>query len=181
MKCNRCIHLCYNDRFLCYKWELLTVLFVESLPLANMLLLCESFCAASDHSASDKSRKSRTTCNSTLIIITARQRSCRIVMFSLLSVCSQGGPHVNITQNALDITVQVPSPLGTTDLSPSQTSDPQPPGASDMGLTWPQSPGSDICETCSNLFAWGRIPPTSTDIWWLPMYVRLAGGWYASY
>ena len=146
-----------------------------------MLLLCESFCAASDHFASDKSRKSRTTCNANLIIINARQRSCGIVMFSLLSVCSQGGPHVNITQNALDFTVQAASPLWTSDLSPSQTSDPPSP----LGHQIWDSPGPSPLlvtsvrpvQTCSL----EDSSSTSTDIWWLPLHVRLASGRYATY
>ena len=59
----KCISLYLPDRCLRYKQQLLTVLFTESFLLANMSLSCESFCAASDHSASDKSRKSRTTYN----------------------------------------------------------------------------------------------------------------------
>ena len=83
-----------------------------------------------------------------LIIITPRQRSCGIVMFSLLSVCSQGevggspcdyypwciGPHCTGPQPSLDI---------------------RPPSLPDIR---PPAPWDIICETCSNLFAWGPIP-----------------------
>ena len=55
-------------------------------------------------------------------------------MFSLVSVCSQGGPHMTITHDALNLTVQGPPPL------------------QDLRLLH----ASDICrprpETCSNLF-----------------------------
>ena len=43
-----------------------------------------------------------------LNIVTARRRSCGKVMFSVVSVCAQGGGecHVTITNDALDLTVQ---------------------------------------------------------------------------
>ena len=45
-----------------------------------------------------------------LDLVTARQRSCGKVMFSVLRVClSRGGdgaPHVTITHDALDLTVK---------------------------------------------------------------------------
>ena len=69
-----------------------------------------------------------------LLTFTARQRSCGKVMFSLAFVCLQGrgGPHVTITHDALDLTVQ-----------------PTHPPAYD--ISWP------FLETCSNLFTWGLL------------------------
>ena len=47
--------------------------------------------------------------DSSEIIFTARQQSCRKVMFWQTGV-QGGGPHVTITHDALDITVQAPRP-----------------------------------------------------------------------
>ena len=75
-------------------------------------------------------------------------------MFSYTSVCqpvclSTWGPHVTITHDALDLTVQGSYPQKS-DLGP-----PALPPASDI---WWSS-----LETCSNLFIWG---PPASDIWW---------------
>ena len=79
-----------------------------------------------------------------------------------------GGPHVTITHDAFDLTVQVsswPNPLGHGTWVP--------PHASDI---WWQPMESQV--TCSNLFTWGP-PPTNTHIWWLDhrnTYSWQAGG-----
>ena len=63
--------------------------------------------------------------------ITARQRSCWKVMFSVVSVHhsvpggEQGGSHVPITRDALDLNVQLP---------------PRPPGHQTWDFPWPCSP-----------------------------------------
>ena len=96
-------------------------------------------------------------CNTDLlfVLITAPKRNCEKVMFSQVCVClSTRGPHVTITHDALDPTVQSPGPgpslpplgisSGTSlDIKPGtppQTSDlGPPPWTSDLGL--PSSPG----------------------------------------
>ena len=135
------------------------------------------------------------------IIITARQRSCRKVMFSLVSVCLfTGGPHMTITHDALDLTVQGPhlldirhGPPSSPALDPTprhQTLDPPslawPPLDMRCGTLWSQPlalpSACDIwwlsLETCwtSNF----KTPLTGTDVWW-PKHIHLASGWYASY
>ena len=72
--------------------------------------------------------------------VITRQPSCGKVILSFMSVCSQTGPHVTITYDALALTVHPPA------LHP----------ASD--IWW------SLLETYLNLFTLG--PPTGTDIWW---------------
>ena len=85
------------------------------------------------------------------MIFTAHQRSCEKVIFSAVSVCSQGVTYVTITHDALDITVQAP-------LVPAQA-----PWILDLGPLL----GSDILwsslETCTNMLIWG---PLNSNIWW---------------
>ena len=103
-------------------------------------------------------------------IISAHQRSCGKVMFSLMSVClsvhRRQGLHVTITHDVLDIIVQPsPHPLG---IRPWPLK-PQPPPASDI---WWSS-----LKTCSNLFIWGH---PQNNIWWWS-HVWFTNGWYISY
>ena len=53
-----------------------------------------------------------------LSFFATRQRSCGKLMFSVVSVCSQGRSHVTITHDALDITIHGLPPLSC-DCSPS--------------------------------------------------------------
>ena len=79
--------------------------------------------------------------------VTARQRSWGKVMFSFVSVCSQGGPHVTITIWCIG-----PHYAGTPGSTPPpghQTWDP--PSATD--IWWPS------LETCSKLFIWNLRTP----------------------
>ena len=115
------------------------------------------------------------------MIITVYHRSCGKVMFSLVFVHT-GGTHVTITQDALDLTVQV-SPGPSPHTSGHKTRDhlapalhppdirhgPLQPLVTSSGHHW--RPG----ETCSF-----EEPPLSTDIWW-PNCIQLARGRYASY
>ena len=83
------------------------------------------------------------------------------VMFSQVSVILLGGPHVTITHDALDLTVQGPSSRQSPSIQP-PTSD----------IWWPR------LEICSNLFT--RLPhctgpPTSADIWWLAIEASMMG------
>ena len=90
-------------------------------------------------------------------------------MFSLAFVCLQGrgGPHVTITHDALDLTVQPPLPH--------------------RHQTWaPPGPPTPLLMTSHDHF-WRPVQtcsledcPTSTDIWW-PKQIWLASGRYASY
>ena len=108
-----------------------------------------------------KIESSQHTCTKHIIVITARQRICRKVVFSGVS----GMP---ITQNALDLTLQDPNPSAQghgpgphlCEPTPVQS---QPPLDSD--IWWPR------LETGSNLFTWESHctgTTTGTDIWKMP-------------
>ena len=58
------------------------------------------------------------------LLVTARQRSCGKVMFSVVSVfpVGEGGSHVTIARAALDLTVQARTP----DMGPHRTGTPSP-------------------------------------------------------
>ena len=86
------------------------------------------------------------------------------------SVQGGGSPQVNITHDALDLTVQAPWPQSNP-LPPDLRHGPPAPGSS--------LPASDIwghywrpVQTCSL-----EDPSTGTDIWWPPKHIRLASGW----
>ena len=138
-------------------------------------------------------------------LVTARQRSCWTIMFSVVSVCQsfcpQGVPmwplptmHWTLPYFTISLYKGLPAPV------PQQTWDlsvqgplPQPLPACDIwwsGLktcpnffTW-GPPASDIwwprLETFSKLFTWGPSP-TSADMWWTVKHIRLGSGRYGSY
>ena len=90
-------------------------------------------------------------------------------MFSCMSVCPQGGPHVGIIYGMLDSSRQHLVPLDIRHRTPG----PVPP-ASD--IWWP------LLETCLNLFTRGPHPhPISSDIRWSLKHIRFTSGRYASY
>ena len=75
-----------------------------------------------------------------VLIITACQQGCGMVMFSVMWVCqSTGGVHVTINHDVLDLTIQGP-PWQWTYLKPASH------------IWWQK------LESCSNLFTWGPHP-----------------------
>ena len=99
-------------------------------------------------------------------IITARQRSCGKVMFSLVSLCL-------FTGDPSDHYLQCIGPHCTA--PPPPTSDMGPPSSSPPGHHWRLIPVPNL-----RVLIWGSNPPISTDIWW-PKHIWLASGWHASY
>ena len=96
-------------------------------------------------------------------IFTTRQRSWGKVMFSVVSVCSQeGGSHVNITHDTLDLTVHA---------------FPRPPRHQTWESPRPHPPGP-LNIRHGTLLA---PSPKASDIWWPLKNVRLASRRYVSY
>ena len=91
-------------------------------------------------------------------------------MFSIVSVCLQGGgfPHVTVSRDALELTIQGPSaPTLPLDMGPHCIGTPPP---------W------HLVAKTGDLFKPDHLrTPQGTDIWWLLKHVRLASMWYASY
>ena len=87
------------------------------------------------------------------MVITSRQRSCGKAMFSVLSICPQGGFDVTINHNALASLYSPPSP------SLFRTWDRTGQGPSANDIWWPS------LETCSNLFSSAALfpPPVLTS------------------
>ena len=87
--------------------------------------------------------------------------------------------HVDITHDALDLTIQDPGP--TPSSSPPHSSPemvpnctgPSPCPTTTSEIWWPR------VEACLNLFTWGTHPFTGADIWWLLKDKRLVSGRYA--
>ena len=113
--------------------------------------------------------------------VTVHQWSCGKVMFSVISVCSWGDPHMTITQDALDLTVQPSQRHQIRDhlalrpgLTSPWTSDPQPhPLVVTSGFQDYTTAQTSSLEDTS--------PTTNTDIWRLLKHVQLASGRYAFY
>ena len=75
----------------------------------------------------------------------------RMVMYSAMSVCSQGTPHVTITNNALDLTILEPPSPG-----------PGPLSAEILPCQWHLvAKTRDLCKLIH------LMAPTGADIWWL--------------
>ena len=105
-----------------------------------------------------------------LFLITARQRSCRKVMFSVVCVSSQRVFHVTFSHDILDLTIKSPQP---------HSPRPQPPLYRDTPNLSPSHPavasgGHDwrLVLTCSL-----EDPPTSADIWWLDTAAYMVCEW----
>ena len=91
-------------------------------------------------------------------IITAHQRSFVKIMFLVMSVCPQGESHVNITHDALRITVQGPLPP-----SPSQGH----PALGPLLLT----PGGQYWRDVQTCSLKDDIPPPTDTYWQLKKQV----------
>ena len=82
-------------------------LFVAELPFGYL----DSNSNANGTWGISKTRKAKKSPH--LLVITARQRSCKKVIFSVVPVrhsVHKGSPHVTITHHALDLSVQLPLP-----------------------------------------------------------------------
>ena len=92
-------------------------------------------------------------------IFNARKRSCGKVMFSVMCVCQsvQGDPHVTITNDALDITVQDPLLWPKSRRHETPPSRPCPPRHGTMGSPHPQSPEHETWDPP------GHVPPLVTS------------------
>ena len=134
------------------------------------------------------------------VIFITHQRSCRKVMFLVVSVClsvhrGKGGPHVYITHDALDLILQSPALSPPPPPSPPDSPSPPPPPQalppSDMGLPWFKPPHPLLVksggrnwrpvQTCSLDLTVLSPTPICNDIWWPLKHVQLASEQYTFY